>query len=276
MNSVKVGEILIGDNNPLVLIAGPCVIESQKMAVDIALRVKSIAQNIGMKYIFKASYDKANRSSLNSYRGPGIDEGIKILKTVKETAGVPVLTDVHCSLHMDKVAQVADIIQIPAFLCRQTDLLLNACATGKTVNVKKGQFLAPWDIKNIIDKCYSTGNRNLLITERGVSFGYNNLVNDMRAFPIIRAMGVPVIFDATHSVQLPGAKGASSGGEREFVRHLSRSAVAAGCDGIFFECHPVPDKALCDGQNSLAVDELEEILLQLVAIDKIVKNQKPE
>ncbi len=274
MNVVKINDILIGNDNPIVLIAGPCVIETEDMAIDIAIKLKAIADKIGIKYIYKASYDKANRSSVKSFRGPGIDKGVEILKKVKETVKVPVLTDVHCRSDIDKVAEVADIIQIPAFLCRQTDLLVKASSTGRIVNVKKGQFLAPWDVKNIIDKCLSTGNEKVIITERGASFGYNNLVNDMRALPIIRSMGIPVIFDATHSVQLPGAKGSSSGGERKFVKFLSRSAVAAGCDGVFFECHTDPDKALCDGQNSLSVWEMTGILKQLMAIDNIVKSEK--
>ncbi len=273
MRPVNVGDISFGAGAPLVLIAGPCVIEDRELTISIAHKVKQIAVECAVPYIFKASFDKANRSSLDSYRGPGLDDGLEILAQVRDEVGVPVLTDVHAVDQIDKVASVVDIIQIPAFLCRQTDLLVAAAATGKVVNIKKGQFLAPWDVKNIINKMYKSGNKSVLITERGASFGYNNLVNDMRAFPIMRALGVPVIFDATHSVQLPGGQGAVSGGQREFVQYLSRAAVATGCDGIFFECHPDPDKALCDGPNSLPVSQLRALLRQLVQIDVLVKKQ---
>ncbi len=271
MQSVTVGNIRIGAGNPLVLIAGPCVIESEDITFEIATRLSSIAEKLSMPYIFKASFDKANRSSIDSYRGPGLKKGLEILDEVKRKFGVPVLTDIHCSEQIEPVAEVVDILQIPAFLCRQTDLLVAAANCGKPINVKKGQFLAPWDVKNIIEKCKRFAPDSLTITERGVSFGYNNLVSDMRALPIVRQMGVPVIFDATHSVQLPGGQSTSSGGQREFVPHLARSAVAAGCDGVFFECHPCPDEALCDGPNALPIDRMEGLLKQLLEIDSIVK-----
>ena len=266
-------DILIGDNNPLVVIAGPCVLEDFDVALLIAQKVKKITSELGLPYIFKASYDKANRSSVNSFRGPGIDEGLKMLARIKEEVDVPLLTDVHSPQEAEKAAEVVDVLQIPAFLCRQTDLVVSAAETGKTVNIKKGQFLAPWDMKNSVEKCYASGNRNVTVTERGTTFGYNNLVNDMRTFPILRESGIPVIYDATHSVQLPGGQGTSSGGQRQFIRYLSRSAVAAGCDGLFFECHPDPDTALCDGPNSLELNSLKPILRELMAIDDIVKGR---
>ncbi|MCD6460407.1 3-deoxy-8-phosphooctulonate synthase [bacterium] len=273
MRQVKIKNFVIGQDAPLVMVAGPCVIESQELTLRIARELKNQAQERNIPFIFKASFDKANRSSISSYRGPGLEKGLAILKKVKEKFDVPVLTDVHCISQIDAVAKVVDVMQIPAFLCRQTDFVCKAASKGKVVNIKKGQFLAPWDVKNIIKKCLDTGNENIIITERGVCFGYNNLVSDMRSLPIIREMGVPVIFDATHSVQLPGGQGACSGGQREFVPHLARSAVAAGCDGVFFECHPEPDKALCDGANSLQIDNVFPLMEQLIAIDKIVKKK---
>ncbi|RJP58011.1 MAG: 3-deoxy-8-phosphooctulonate synthase [Candidatus Auribacter fodinae] len=266
-------DIIVGDNNPLVIIAGPCVLEDFDIALLIARELKKITNEFQVPYIFKASYDKANRSSLNSFRGPGIDKGLEMLARIKKEADVPLLTDVHSPQEVAQAAKVVDVLQIPAFLCRQTDLVVSAAESGKAVNIKKGQFLAPWDMKNSVDKCYACGNRNITVTERGTTFGYNNLVNDMRTFPILRGAGIPVIYDATHSVQLPGGQGTSSGGQREFIRYLSRSAVAAGCDGLFFECHPEPDKALCDGPNSLALDSLRPILRELKAIDDIVKGR---
>lgn len=273
MQPVTVGKIRFGAGHPLVLIAGPCVIESEDVTFEVALRLLEIAEKLDIPYIFKASYDKANRSSVDAYRGPGLEKGLQILHDVKEKFGVPVLTDVHCVTQLESVAQVVDIIQIPAFLCRQTDLIVEAAKTGKPVNIKKGQFLAPWDVKNIIDKCNRVSKGLVTITERGVSFGYNNLVSDMRSLPIIRQLGVPVIFDATHSVQLPGGQATSSGGQRQFIPHLARAAVAAGCDGVFFECHPQPDAALCDGPNAMPLNQMEGLLKQLIAIDKIVKPQ---
>jgi len=270
MRQIKITDFFIGDS-PLVVIAGPCVIENEELTLRIAENLKNGTKKLNMPFIFKASFDKANRSSISSYRGPGLEKGLEILQKVKTKFDVPILTDVHTMPQIEAVAQVADVIQVPAFLCRQTDFVCCAAATQKVINIKKGQFLAPWDVENIIKKCHHTGNKNIIITERGVSFGYNNLVSDMRSLPIIRKMGVPVIFDATHSVQLPGGQGSCSGGQREFVAHLARSAVAAGCDGIFFECHPEPEKALCDGANSLKLDNLFPLLKQLIAIDNIVK-----
>ncbi len=271
MRIVKIRDgISIGDNK-LVLIAGPCVIEDEGLTFEIAGALKDMASRLSIPYIFKASFDKANRSSVNSYRGPGIKKGLEILAEIKKRFDLPILTDVHECSQVGVVADVVDVIQVPAFLCRQTDLILETASSGKPVNIKKGQFMAPWDVKNIIEKFESTGNKNLTITERGVSFGYNNLINDMKSLPIIREMGVPVIYDATHSVQLPGGQGACSGGQREYIQFLSRGAVAVGCDGIFFECHPDPDSALCDGANSLSLEKLEDLLTKLIAIDRIVK-----
>ncbi|MDX9701778.1 MAG: 3-deoxy-8-phosphooctulonate synthase [Candidatus Auribacterota bacterium] len=272
MRTVTVdNSIYIGAGHPLVLIAGPCVIETEDTTFDIARQLCDLCEKLSMPLIFKASFDKANRSSINSYRGPGLEKGLEILHAVKQKFGVSVLTDIHCVTQVEPVAQVVDILQIPAFLCRQTDLLVAAASCGKPINVKKGQFLAPWDVKNIVEKCIRIAPDSVTITERGVSFGYNNLVSDMRSLPIIRRMGVPVIFDATHSVQLPGGQATSSGGQREFIPHLARSAVAAGCDGVFFECHPCPESALCDGPNALPLDRMENLLRQLLAIDAIVK-----
>lgn len=266
MREVKVGNIRIGGKRPLVLIAGPCVIESERLCLDTGKRIKDICARLNIPYIFKASFDKANRMSLNSYRGPGIKKGLDILYKVKEKLKVPVLSDVHCSKDFLEAAKVLDIIQIPAFLCRQTDMLVLAAKTGRVVNLKKGQFLAPWDMLPIIKKIESTGNKDILLTERGVSFGYNNLVSDLRSLKIMRSFGYPVIYDATHSVQLPGGRGTSSGGEREFVPGLARAAVAFGCDGLFLEVHPKPDKALCDGPNMINLKELRLLLMQIKEI----------
>lgn len=268
MRQVNLGKIKIGDKNPLVLIAGPCVIESRQLCLDTAKRIKDIAVKLNIPYIFKSSFDKANRLSVDSYRGPGIKKGLDILSEVKQKIKVPILTDIHCQKEILQVADIADIIQIPAFLCRQTDIVLQAAKTGKVVNVKKGQFLAPWDILPIIRKIESTGNKQIIITERGACFGYNNLVSDFRSLKIIRDLGYPVVYDATHSVQLPGGKGVSSGGQREFVGGLSRAAVAFGCDGIFLEVHPYPDRALCDGLNMIDLKELENILRQIKNIEE--------
>ena len=268
---IVIGHIKIGGNRPFALIAGPCVIESESSTLEAAERLKRITADLGIPFIFKSSYDKANRSSVKSYRGPGLTEGLRILARVKKELGLPLLSDVHRFEEIAPAAEVLDVIQVPAFLSRQTDLLIAVAKTGRVVNIKKGQFLAPWDIKNAAEKAASTGNSNILITERGVSFGYNNLVVDMRSLPIIRSLGLPVVFDATHSVQLPGASGTASSGDRQFVPHLTRAAVAAGVDALFMEVHACPDKALCDGPNMLSLDELPALLKQAQEIDRIVK-----
>lgn len=270
MPKVAVGDMLIGNGSPLVLIAGPCVIESEKSCLDICADIRDIAREAGIPYIFKASYDKANRLSIDSYRGPGIKKGLEILNKVKRKLKVPVLSDVHCRKEIEQAKDVLDIIQIPAFLCRQTDIVLAAARTGKVVNVKKGQFLAPWDILPIIRKIESTGNRKITITERGASFGYNNLVSDLRSLKIIRDFGYPVIYDATHSIQLPGGKGSCSSGQSEFVPGLSRAAVAFGCDGLFLEVHPEPQKAFCDGPNMINLKALKSLLKQVAKIEKVL------
>ena len=266
---VKTGDILIGQGSPLVLISGPCVIEDYKKTFEIASFLKELTQKLDIPFIFKASYDKANRTSINSFRGPGITEGLKILESIKAELGVTILSDIHSISEIADAALVLDIIQIPAFLCRQTDLIVEAARAGKPLNIKKGQFLAPWDITNVVEKVTSTGNHQILITERGTMFGYNNLVVDFRGIKIIQDSGCPVIFDATHSIQLPGGAGTSSGGQREFAPILACSAVAAGADGIFMEVHTDPDKALCDGPNSLKLDNLHELFSQLKAIKAV-------
>ncbi len=268
---ISIDSVKIGAGRPLVLIAGPCVIESEETTLRHAERLMTICNGLSMPLIFKASYDKANRTSIGSFRGPGMKEGLRILAKVKESLGLPVLSDIHSIEQIAPAAEVLDVLQIPAFLCRQTDLLIAAARCGRVINVKKGQFLAPWDMKNVAGKLAASGNENIILTERGVSFGYNNLVVDMRSFPIMRASGYPVVFDATHSVQLPGGQGESSGGQREFVEYLSRAAVAAGIDGIFMEVHEDPDKALCDGPNSIPLSELAFLLKKLRAIDALVK-----
>ncbi|MFA5388654.1 MAG: 3-deoxy-8-phosphooctulonate synthase [Candidatus Omnitrophota bacterium] len=268
---IKAGKVKIGGKNPIVLIAGPCVIESESHAMRHALKIRKICAKLGIGFIFKCSYDKANRSSVKSYRGPGISKGLKILARIKKEIGVPVLSDVHCRSELSEAKEVLDIIQIPAFLCRQTDFIIAAAETKKIVNIKKGQFLSPWDIKNIIEKVEAAGNRNIIITERGVMFGYNNLVSDFRSLEIMREYGYPVVYDATHSVQLPGGAGCSSGGERRFVPALSRAAAATGCGGLFLEVHEDPDKAPCDGPNMIALDTLEKLLKDVKKIDSIVK-----
>jgi len=274
VREVKIGRIKLSNKRPLVLIAGPCVIESEKSCLDCARELKKISLKLDIPLIFKASYDKANRSSLKSYRGPGIKKGLRILGKVKRELAIPLLSDIHCRTEVKQAAAVLDIIQIPAFLSRQTDLILEAARTKKPLNIKKGQFLAPWDVQNVIEKVASTGNKNIIITERGTSFGYNNLVSDMRSLVTLGAYGYPVVFDATHSVQLPGAAGSSSGGQREFVSVLSRSAVAVGCAGLFLEVHPRPEQALSDGPNMIGFAELERLLKQVKKIDKIVKSLK--
>ncbi|MGB5397940.1 MAG: 3-deoxy-8-phosphooctulonate synthase [Gammaproteobacteria bacterium] len=260
-----------GLDKPLFLIAGPCVIESEAMALETASRLKEITSALGMAFIYKSSFDKANRSSGDSFRGPGMAQGLEILQKVKDQVGVPVLTDVHEDTPLDEVADVVDVLQTPAFLCRQTNFILNVARTGKPVNIKKGQFLAPWDMKNVVDKARSTGNQNIMVCERGVSFGYNNLVSDMRSLAVMRNTGCPVVFDATHSVQLPGGQGTSSGGQREHVPVLARAAVAAGVAGVFMETHPDPSKALSDGPNAWPLAKMQALLERLQALDAIVK-----
>lgn len=274
-NAVMIGNTVVGGKD-LSLIAGPCVMENEDLTFYVAQRLKEICAEARVSLVFKSSYDKANRTSLGSYRGPGIDKGLRILADVKSRFQVPVLSDIHSVDEVKPASEVLDALQIPAFLCRQTDLILAASETGKTVNIKKGQFLAPWDMKNIMDKFTSTGNRNLVITERGTSFGYNNLVVDIRAFPILRSFGYPVIFDVTHSLQLPGGKGSRSGGQREFAGPLARAAVAAGVDGLFMEVHPEPDKALCDGPNMIPLDTLLQMLKVLKSIQELIATQTPD
>ena len=262
----------LGGNNPLFIIAGPCVIESEDIVFHTAEKLKSICNDVGLPLLFKSSYDKANRTSISSFRGPGLEKGLRILSDVRARFRIPVISDVHSIEEVKPAAEVLDVLQIPAFLCRQTDLILAASKTGKPVNIKKGQFLAPWDVKNIIDKFISTGNQNVSITERGTSFGYNNLIVDFRGFPIIRSFGYPVIFDITHSLQLPGGLGKSSGGQREFAAPLARAAVAVGVDGLFLEVHPEPDKAFCDGPNMIKLDELKKFLTTLKTLREVVTN----
>jgi 2-dehydro-3-deoxyphosphooctonate aldolase (KDO 8-P synthase) len=266
MRQINLQNIRIGDKNPLILIAGPCVIESEALCLDTAKKIKGITQELALPFIFKSSFDKANRLSIDSYRGPGFKRGIEILRKVKQKVKVPVLSDIHCQNEIKEAARVLDIIQIPAFLCRQTDIVVAAAKTGRVINIKKGQFLAPWDILPIIKKIESTGNKSILITERGACFGYNNLVSDFRSLGIMRQFGYPVVYDATHSVQLPGGKGSSSGGQREFVAGLARAAVAFGCDGLFLEVHPEPDNAPCDGPNMIDLKALKELLKQIKKI----------
>lgn len=268
---LSVGPLCIGGDNPLVLIAGPCVIESKEHTLALARSLQAIASRVGVKLIFKASFDKANRTSVNSYRGLGVDEGLEILAAVKDATGLPVLSDVHDISQVKAAAEILDIMQIPAFLSRQTDLLVAVGESGRVVNIKKGQFQAPWDMENAIGKVLSTGNDQILLTERGACFGYNNLVSDMRSLVIMRQTGYPVVFDATHSVQLPGGAGSASSGQREFVAPLSRAAVATGIDALFWEVHENPEKALCDGPNSLPLDAVEELLSQMLALDAIVR-----
>jgi 2-dehydro-3-deoxyphosphooctonate aldolase (KDO 8-P synthase) len=268
-NLIKTGDVVIGRGAPLVLISGPCVIESYETTREIAGILKEITTRLEMPLIFKASYDKANRTSATAFRGPGLNDGLRVLKEIKEEFGIPILSDIHRISEIPAAARILDIIQIPAFLCRQTDVIIEVAKTGKPVNIKKGQFLAPWDMANVVEKITSAGNRRILITERGTIFGYNNLVVDFRGFMIMRKIGYPVIFDATHSVQLPGGAGTSSGGQREYAPVLARAAAAAGVDGIFMEVHSNPDKALCDGPNSLKLDTIYELLFQLKSIHSL-------
>ena len=271
MHPVTIGSITIGAGHPLALIGGPCAIEGESFMLDVATRLRDIAAKAGVPFIFKSSYDKANRTSIRSYRGPGLQDGLEILQKIKDVVGVPVLSDVHTVEEVALAAEVLDVLQIPAFLCRQTDLVVAAARTGKPVNVKKGQFLAPWDTKNIVEKVRSVGNAQVLLTERGASFGYNNLVADMRSLVVMRSFGVPVVFDATHSVQLPGGAGTASSGQREFVPYLARAAVATGCDALFMEIHPDPDHAPSDGPNMLRLEDLPALLAQITQIDRIVR-----
>jgi len=268
---LKIGNIVIGGNNPLVFIAGPCVIENEDVTLKAAVRLKEISDHHKIPIIFKSSYDKANRSSVKSFRGPGIKNGLQILSRIKSETGLSILSDVHSVEETGPASEVLDIIQIPAFLSRQTDIIVAAARTGKPVNIKKGQFLSPADMRNTIEKVLSTGNENIMITERGVSFGYNNLVVDMRSIPIMQGFGYPVIYDATHSVQLPGGQGSCSGGQREFIDPLSRAAVAAGCDAVFMEVHENPESAMCDGPNMLSLDSFPALAMKLIAINKLVK-----
>jgi 2-dehydro-3-deoxyphosphooctonate aldolase (KDO 8-P synthase) len=269
--NISIGNIEIGEGLPFALIAGPCSIESEELVMEVATKVKELTTKLGIPFIFKASYDKANRTSINSYRGPGMEEGLKILKKVKGELSLPILTDIHLPEQAEIVAQVADVIQIPAFLCRQTDLLVAASKTGKPLNIKKAQFLAPWDMKNVLTKCIDSGNNQVMLCERGTSFGYNNLVVDMTSIMEMKKFGNPIVFDATHSVQKPGGKGNETGGNREYVEYLSRSAVAIGVDALFMEVHPEPAKALSDGPNMVKLEDLERILSNLKLLDKVVK-----
>ena len=271
MNTVKIRDFEIGAGNPLVLIAGPCVLESLERSLYIGREIKAITQRLGIPYVFKASFDKANRSSFNSFRGPGLEKGLAMLAQIKKELDVPVITDIHTEAQAKPAAEVVDILQIPAFLCRQTDLVYQAALTGKPVNVKKGQFLSPKDMRNVVDKILEGGNPNILLTERGASFGYNNLVVDMRSFPIMRSFGYPVVFDATHSVQIPGGLGTASSGNREYVEYLTRAAVGAGVDALFMEVHDNPEEALSDGPNMVYLDKLEELLKDALSIYNIVK-----
>lgn len=273
MNKVQIADFSIGGGEPLALLAGPCVLEDLDRCLYIGRTIKEIAYRLGMPYVFKASYDKANRSAFNSFRGPGLEKGVEMLKEIKRQLNVPIVTDVHETCQVEKAAEVADILQIPAFLCRQTDLLYAAAQTGRVVNVKKGQFMAPADMRNVVDKLLEGGCSRIMLTERGASFGYNNLVVDMRSFPIMRSFGYPVVFDATHSVQMPGGAGTHSSGKREYVPYLTRAAVGAGVDALFLEVHDNPDEALSDGPNMVYLDKLEEILKDALAINEIVRGK---
>ena len=270
---MKLVDFEVGLEKPFFLIAGPCVIESRELAHETAGKLKEITQKLGIPFIYKSSFDKANRSSLDSFRGLGIEQGLKILQSVKDQIGVPVLTDVHEDTPLSEVASVVDVLQTPAFLCRQTNFIQNVASQNIPVNIKKGQFLAPWDMKNVVDKAKATGNQQIMVCERGASFGYNNLVSDMRSVAAMRDSGCPVVFDATHSVQLPGGQGSTSGGQREYVPVLARAAVAAGVSGVFMETHPNPAKALSDGPNAWPLDKMEDLLVILKEIDQAVKSR---
>ncbi|MDX1509110.1 MAG: 3-deoxy-8-phosphooctulonate synthase, partial [Woeseiaceae bacterium] len=264
----------VGNDRPIFLIAGTCVVESEQMTLDTAGTLKEVCTSLGVPFIYKSSFDKANRSSASGHRGPGMEEGLRILSEVKKQLDVPVLTDVHEDTPMDEVAAVVDVLQTPAFLCRQTNFILRAAGAGKPVNIKKGQFLSPWEMQNVVDKAKTTGNQDIMVCERGFSFGYNNLVSDMRSLAIMRGIGVPVVFDATHSVQQPGGLGSASGGNREFIPVLARAAAAAGVAGFFMETHPEPDKALSDGPNAMPLAHMKEMLETLIGIDRTVKKQR--
>jgi len=272
-SKVKIGNLEIGGNGPLFLISGPCVIENKEITFKVAKFLKRIAQKVKIPIIFKSSYDKANRTSIDSFRGPGLNEGLEILREVKGTTGLPILSDIHRVSEIGKAAEILDIIQIPAFLSRQTDLILEAARTNLPINIKKGQFLSPWDMEQVVLKAVSDGNNSILLTERGTSFGYNSLIVDMRSISVMKNFGYPVVFDATHGVQLPGGRGKSSGGQREFVAPLARAAIAAGADGIFLEIHPDPDSALSDGPNSLPFEQVESLLIVLKEIHRIVREK---
>ncbi len=270
---MKLLDFQAGLDHPFFLIAGPCVVETETLTLEIAAELKEISENLSIPLIFKASFDKANRSSADSYRGPGIEAGLRVLAEVKRQLGLPVLTDVHEDTPLAEVAEIVDVLQTPAFLCRQTNFIINVAAQGKPVNIKKGQFLSPWEMGNVVAKARSTGNPSVLVCERGFSFGYNNLVSDMRSLAILRETGAPVVFDATHSVQLPGGEGSSSGGQREFVPVLARAAVAGGVAGLFMETHPDPAQALSDGPNAWPLRRMAELLSTLVEIDRLVKSR---
>ena len=268
--------IHVGPGYPFLLIAGPCVLESADLARDVAAALKEIAERLAISFVFKSSFDKANRTSLDSYRGPGLEEGLKILADIRQDFSVPVISDIHETQQVQAVSAVLDVLQIPAFLCRQTDLLVAAARSRKAINLKKGQFVSPWDMANAVNKIRQSGNKNLMLCERGFALGYNNLVVDMRSLPVMRSLGCPVIFDATHSVQLPGGAGGRSGGQREFIPPLARAAVAAGIDGIFMEVHPRPEKALCDGPNAMPLDRVESLLKTLLQIHAVVSTENSE
>ncbi len=274
MDPVHIGGFTIGGGSPFVLIAGPCVIENETKAMGIASALKEITSEYGIGFIFKASYDKANRTSIDSFRGPGLSKGLDILARIRSRFDVPVTSDVHRISEVDSAAQVLDMIQVPAFLCRQTDLVVKIAETGKAINIKKGQFLAPWDMENVVNKARSSGNQRIVLTERGTMFGYNNLVVDMRSIGIMQKTGCPVVFDATHSVQLPGGAGHSSSGQREYAPILARAAIAAGADAVFLEVYPDPDKALCDGPNAMALKDIDRLIKDLSAIRNALKENE--
>lgn len=273
-NSMKIAGIDTGYGQPFFLMAGPCIAESRDLLFEVASQMKEMTSRLGIPYIFKSSFDKANRSSINGYRGPGMDKALSWLLDVKKELGLPIVTDIHEASQAREVAEVADVLQIPAFLCRQTDLIVAACDTGRTVNVKKGQFLSPWEVKNIVDKLKSAGSESFCITERGTSFGYNNLVVDARSFPVIRSLGAPVVFDGTHSAQLPGGMGSQTGGMREFIPNQARAAVANGIDGLFMEVHPNPEKGLSDPATMYPLEQMEALLTTLISLDKIIKSHE--
>ena len=270
---MKIANFEVGNGKPFFLMSGPCVIESEQMAMDTAGYLKEVTKDLGINFVYKSSFDKANRSSINSFRGLGVDKGLEILSKVKKTYNVPVVTDVHEDTPFAEVAEVVDVLQTPAFLCRQTNFILDVCKQGRPVNIKKGQFLAPWDMQHVVAKAKTTGNEQIMVCERGASFGYNNLISDMRSLEIMKDTGCPVVFDATHSVQLPGGQGSSSGGQREFVPVLSKAAMAVGIDGLFMETHPKPDEAKSDGPNSFPMYKIKEFLSLLQELDNLIKNQ---